>query len=150
MSATELEVSKTEKAEEQVPETLAERVERELGALRDTGILKKALPTITMSTFNQLPPRSQMDFIKGGGKLCDDPAPEKKPLPKDAKTRGWFEALSHSAKMDFIKSGGSLVDEADYLPSATKSSTVITRADFRELRMSEAAAFLDAGGTITD
>lgn len=152
MSASELDLLDEEESqpEKKAPETAAQRVERELAALRETGILKKALPAITMSTFHQLQPREQSDFIRGGGKLCDDPAPEKRPLPKDAMTRSRFNALSHNEKMEFIKTRRPLIDEADYLTPATKSSTVFTRSAFRELPIREQTAFLDAGGTITD
>lgn len=137
--------------EKKKPQTVAERVASELAALRDAGVVKKTIPAITRETLHQLSPAEQSEFFRAGGKLVESPAPEKKPLPKDAMTASRFiHELSHDEKMEFIKSGKSLVDEAEYLPSGTKSSTVTTRSAFREMTLREQVAFLDAGGTVTD
>jgi hypothetical protein len=141
MSARESEL----KPEEKAPETLPERVERELTSLRENGILKKELPTITMSTFRQLSPQSQMDFCKAGGKLTDDPPPPKVIAPKGAVTRSAFESMTREAKLDFARSGAKLYDDED-----APEITSLTRAAFRDLSLREQASFIDTGGTITD
>ncbi len=92
-------------------ETTAQRVERELEGLRETGIVKKALPTITMSTFDELSPRAKMDFIKGGGKLMDDPPAPKVKLPDGAVTLSAFERMTHEQKLAFARSRQRLYDD---------------------------------------
>lgn len=94
-------------------ETVEQRVERELISLREHGVLKKPLPTITRSTFEKLEPRSQAEFCLAGGRFTDDPAPEKKPLPAGGMLRSKFDALDHDAQIAFIKKGGKLYDDAD-------------------------------------
>jgi hypothetical protein len=98
-----------EKKLEPQPETLTERVERE--SLRVNGVLKKELPTITRSTLNSLSPQTRMDFMRAGGKLTDDPAPTKQPLPEGALRRSAFDRLSHAEKVNFSRSGRRLVDD---------------------------------------
>ena len=96
----------------QPQETAAERTERELQSLRDEGVLKKQLSTISRSTFAQLPPRSQMDFVRAGGQLVDDPAPEKKPLPEGSIKRSTFDRMTPGVQMDYVRKGGVIVDDA--------------------------------------
>lgn len=100
-------------AAEQTPETLTERVEREMRELREHGALKKQLPTITRSTFERLSPQSQMDFMRAGGTLTDDPTPEKKPLPEGAIKRSTFDRMTPTVARDFFARGGFIVDDAE-------------------------------------
>jgi hypothetical protein len=137
---------------EQTIETIEQRVERELSELQATGILKKEMPTITRSTFDRLPPRSQAEFFRAGGKLTDDPKPQPKPLdqiPAGHILRSKFDAMSPAAQMEYIKGGGKLVDDAGYVrPKA--SGSVLSRAEYRDLPLSAQVKFVDAGGTVTD
>src|SRR6266540_3025501 len=112
MSATEAEL-KDKTPPEPPPETVTERVERELQSLRLHGVLKKELPVITMSTFRELLPQSKMDFCKAGGKLKDDPPPPKEMLPKGAITLSAFKAMTREQKLAFARSGAKLYDDPD-------------------------------------
>ncbi len=111
MSATESELAKTEKAEEEPPETPSERLERELAGLRESGILEKKLPVISRATFDRLSPRAQMDFMRRRGELADNPEPAKAPIPEGAIKRSAFERMTPADKLDWIKRGGTLVDD---------------------------------------
>ena len=121
-----------------------------MAGLRELGIVKKEPPTITRSTFHKLSLQEQAEFMRSGGRYEDDPAPAPRQLQKGEIRRSTFDAMDHAAKMAFIKNGGQLVDDAECLPLAAKSATVITRSEFRGMRMLEQIAFLDAGGTVTD
>lgn len=92
-------------------ETPAERIARELESLREAGVVKKTLPTISRSTFEQLGPQQKRDFLYNGGKLTDDPAPAKTVLPQGAVRRSTFDAMTQADRMKFIKAGGSIVDD---------------------------------------
>lgn len=106
-------------------ETMDQRVERELASLREQGFLKKELPTITMSTFHKLPPKSQSEFIRAGGKLTDDPRPPKSTLPTDGILKSKFDALSNDEKWKFIRGGGKLYDDEDYFEPKEKAESEI-------------------------
>jgi hypothetical protein len=113
MSASESELSKeTPTPEEKTPETPAERLEREMAELRESGIVKKVLPTISRTTFDQLSPQARMTFMKGGGTLKDEPlAPPKAPLPEGAIRRSVWDGMTPEAQREFIWAGGTLVDD---------------------------------------
>jgi len=113
MSATESKLSKETEAAKEEPkeETAAERLERELAELRESGVLEKQLPTISRSTFEQLSPRAQMDFMRSGGTLTNNPATAKVPLPEGAIRRSAFDRLTPAATIDFITKGGTIVDD---------------------------------------
>jgi hypothetical protein len=140
--------------EQQITETTEQRVWRELSELRETGVLKKELPTITRSTFHALPLRSQAEFMRAGGRFTDDPKPALLPMdqiPAGHILKSKFDAKSPAEKMDFCKAGGRIVDDAEYVtPKTEASGSVITRAAYRDLDVREQARFLDAGGTVTD
>lgn len=93
---------------EEPPETAAER---EMAALRESGVLRKELPTITRSTFDQVSPQEQMDFVRAGGRLIDDPAPAKVPLPEGAIRRSTFDRMTPAAQMEYTRNGGKLIDD---------------------------------------
>ncbi len=120
MSATEAEL-KDKTPPEPPPETVTERVERELQSLRLHGVLKKELPVITMSTWRALLPQSQADFFRAGGKLMDDPPPPKEILPEGAITRSAFMRMTREQKLTFARSGAKLFDDPDPADVTTRS-----------------------------
>lgn len=102
----------------QAQETAAERLERELRTLRAEGVLKKELPAVSRSTFEQLSPQSRMDFMRAGGMLVDDPAPAKQPLPEGAIKRSAFDRMAPAAQFDYLRKGGAIVDDAQVAEDA--------------------------------
>lgn len=137
-------------------ETLEERVARDLDTLRELGIVKKQIPTITRSTFERLSPQEKKDFlVVHGGKFEDDPAPEKRPsrnaqpLPKGAIRRSTFDAMPNESKFDFFRKGGQVVDDED-VAGPNPSNKTLTRAEYNEMRMVDQCVFLEGGGRVVD
>lgn len=110
-------------------ETAEQRIERELAGLREHGILKKPLPTISVSTFNNLPLRSQAEFMRAGGKLTDDPKPPKSSLPAGGILRTKFGEMTPAAQMKFIKDGGRIYDDEDYFEPKEKAEKSEDKAE---------------------
>lgn len=130
MSAAEAELK--DKTPEPPPETVAERVERELQSLRLNGVIPKHLPTITMSTFNALLPQSRMDFMRAGGKLIDDPPPAKEIVPKGAITRSDFINMTREQKLTFARSGARLFDDPD--PADVAAAATAEERELAEIK----------------
>jgi len=104
-------MSTAEEKIEEIPETPAERLSRELASLEAGGILSPKLAIISRSTFHGLSPQVQMNFIRAGGQLADDPAPVKAPLPLGAIKRSTFDRMTSAVQQDFVRGGGFLIDD---------------------------------------
>jgi hypothetical protein len=85
----------------------------ELGAQIED--LRNAMPKapvteMTRSVFFKMPPLQQSEFIRGGGRVFNDPPAPQAPLPKNGIRRADFDKLDHAARHRFILGGNVVVD----------------------------------------
>jgi hypothetical protein len=77
--------------------------------------LRNAMPKapvteLTRTDFFMLKPTEQSEFIRGGGKVCNDPPAPRAPLPKNGIRREDFDKMSHPERHKLIIGGSIVVD----------------------------------------